>query len=90
MAKHANQKLRETLRELPTNPVDIAPDEYEWYVPSFGDTYIGSAINRQPRWVGKGDFDLKGLAATEGDIAAMDPEIRKILEESLADDEGSA
>ena len=68
-AKKITEKLAQLLlsKEM-TTPHLFAPDEYEHYVPSFSDDprLIGSAVNRQPRWIGKGDLETKGLGVEGG------------------------
>lgn len=75
MVKHANPKLQAKLDELNEGykwfvALDIPPvgcGEYEIYIPSFAlDFSVRSSLsNRCPRFVGKGDFDIKNLAFTE-------------------------
>lgn len=79
---YASKKLRETVANLPTSPIDLAPDQYEWYTPSWGD-YVGAAINRQARWVAKGSYSVKGLSTTEDSGKPQDAEINKLVKEAL-------
>lgn len=80
--RYATQKLKDTVASLATNPRELAPGQYQWYVPSWGD-YIGSAVNRLPRWVAKGSYSVKNLSTTEDRSKAMDPEVKKLVEQAL-------
>lgn len=76
MVKHANQVLQNFLNEE-RDMIEIFGstgwmainfrDQYDIYYPSFMSDFSvrTSKISRSPRWVGKGEFDIKGLSFTD-------------------------
>ena len=87
--KHATPKLQVVVKRLSSmTPQEIAPDEYEFYVPSYylsstpGGAHGVSYINRFPRWVGKGNLSVKNLVE-DGRLPRMDEDIREMVTDAL-------
>jgi len=81
--KYATDKLREVVANMPSSAREVAPDQYEWYTPSFQNSWIGSAINRESRWVAKGNYSTKNLSVKEDRKNMVDPEVKKLIDQAL-------
>lgn len=84
--KYANEKLKQTVKELPTDPVAIAPDQYEVYIPSWAEDPIArlkvAAIDRGLRVVGKGLYSTKNLLPP-ANRTKLDDDTEKMIVDAL-------
>ena len=87
---YSTDTLRSVMKRLPTVPQEIAPDQYEVYVPSFQEEVKrhvarSSASNAATRHVGKGLFSIKGLLPQEQATSGYaDEDIQNLITDALA------